>query len=83
MQIVNELPKYRGVVLEKLRYLLHGPHLEVVKDHVYLRNGVHCNNMEHDSYCCVQNIGVSLVASTMEILNAKHKIFAFGECHFM
>ncbi|KAH6828586.1 hypothetical protein C2S53_017370 [Perilla frutescens var. hirtella] len=60
-------------LLERLKWMAHGPCNRVLKYQGYLIDGVTYHTGEHDDLRAVQNSGVSLVAKTMQVASATDK----------
>ena len=54
----------------------------MIKYHGYVINGCHYNSKERDDLRATQNSGISIVATTIQIANAKDKNHVLGELCF-
>ncbi|RVW19147.1 hypothetical protein CK203_095156 [Vitis vinifera] len=72
--IVNNEP-----ISETLKWIAHGPSHYVSKYHGYVINGCQYHTKERDDLRATQNSGVSIVASTMQIVSAKDQNLVFDQ----
>ena len=56
------------LVSETLKWIVHGPSHYVFKYHVYVINGCRYHTKERDDLWATQNSGVSIVATTMQMI---------------
>ena len=69
-------------IFETLKWIDHGPSHYVSKDHGYIINGCHYHTKKRDHLRAIENSGVSIIATTMQISSAKDKNLVFGELCF-
>ena len=60
-------------VSEQLKWISHGPSMNVIKYSSYIVNGIHFNTKERDNVRTTQNSGVSIIAKTMQFSSSKDK----------
>ena len=61
------------VLSNTIRWLAHGPHPALMMYNGYIINGTSYHTKSHDDYRTVQNSGIMLVATTMQVSSAKDK----------
>ena len=81
IQVEVSIAKHEPIS-ETLRWITHGPNHYVSKYHGYIINGCRCHTKERGELCAIQNSGVSVVASTMQIASANDKNLIFCELCF-
>nr|CAN66225.1 hypothetical protein VITISV_006068 [Vitis vinifera] len=69
-------------ISETLKWIAHGPSHYVSKYHGYVINGCRYHTKESDELRATQNSGVSIIASTLQIANAKDQNLVFGDLCF-
>ena len=80
--IVDQLSTKSICVSENLRWLAHGPRMDVVSYRGYPSNGYCFYIKGHDDRCIVQNSGVTLVAQLMHISSAKDNKVIFANMSY-
>ena len=70
------------VVSNTIRWLAHGPYHGLMTYKGYMINGTCCHTESHDDYWIIQNSGIMLVASTIQVSSAKDKNPIVGDMSF-
>ncbi|KAA0036822.1 hypothetical protein IC582_007593 [Cucumis melo] len=70
------------IVSNTIRWLAHGPNCDVMTYEGYMVNGCSCHTKSHDDHRTVQNSGIMLVATTMQVFSVKDKNPVIGDMSF-
>ncbi|TYK29669.1 putative polyprotein [Cucumis melo var. makuwa] len=82
IMVSTELEVGNNGVLDKLRWIAHGPHPFVITYSGYAINACRYHTKSSEKDRSVQNSGVSLVAKTMQVSSSKDKNLIIGDMPF-